>query len=80
MYVGLAPSGSDKGKRSIPFTLNELCDKAKADTFCKCLSDHLEKTPYKPGSHVLSKGSYFNSLSVQWWLIVRVVAHKLELY
>ena len=75
----LAPSGSDKGKRSIHFTVNEFCNRAKADDFCKCLSDHLKETPYNPRSPVLSKGSYFILFSVQWWLIVRVVDHKLEL-
>ncbi len=42
--VDLALSGSNKEKRSIPFAVHELCNKAKADAYCKCLSDYLKKT------------------------------------
>ena len=42
--VDLALSGSNKEKRSIPFAVHELCNKAKADAYCKCLSDYLQKT------------------------------------
>ena len=47
--IDLAPSGSAKGKSSIPFAVHDLGNRVKADAYCKCPSDHLKETPQNLG-------------------------------